>query len=144
MVFDTSRITVITSVVRYSTEWLGKRIVYHATNHAAALAIDSEKEMKPGKQGLFGGAIYFAATPEIAIRKAMYDGRGVAVMIVAEVDLGRGLVLNCPQSDLTLATVRAQGADSVKGRSSLAHEWEYAVYEANRVEVRASYETSGK
>jgi hypothetical protein len=120
---------------RAKKEWVGKLTVYHATNRVAGLAIQVEKRMKPGKGGMFGGAIYFGRSREIAIHKAAFDGGPYAMIITAEVDFGYALVLDSPQKDLTSSGIKARGADSVKGRSSNGQEWEYVVFDPDKVKV---------
>jgi hypothetical protein len=95
--------------------------------------------MKPGTSGLFGGGIYFAMSPEIAVHKAAFDRGHNAMMIVAEVDLGTAVLKEGEYRDLTLAKVRREGGDSVKGRSAANKEWEYVVYEPSRVKVIRAY-----
>jgi hypothetical protein len=109
--------------------------VYHATNRESGLEIQRTKHMRPGEAGLFGAAIYFANTPAIARHKAARDGGAGAMMIVAEVDFGRALVLEGAHNNLTLADVRASGANSVKGRSAGDKNWEFVVYDGRCIQV---------
>eukprot|EP00051_Salpingoeca_urceolata_P021619 m.341277 g.341277 ORF g.341277 m.341277 type:complete len:258 (+) comp19832_c0_seq3:248-1021(+) len=53
-----------------STRWL-----YHQTTEEVAKAIVETQEMKPGRLGLAGGGIYFAASPEDTHGKAQHTGR---------------------------------------------------------------------
>jgi hypothetical protein len=79
---------------------------------------------------MFGAAVYFADTPEAARHKSQH---GEAVIVTADVDMGRSLVLEGPANELTLNTVRQLGCDSVKGRGSAKSGWEYVVFESSRI-----------
>jgi hypothetical protein len=92
---------------------------------------------------MFGAAIYFASTPESAQHKAVNDRGSDGMMIVADVDFGKALVINGPRRDLTRAALEAQGADSVKGRSGQNADWEYAVFDSKRITIIRIYASPG-
>jgi hypothetical protein len=91
--------------------------------------------MKAGETGMFGGGIYFASTRAIARHKAARDRGPEARMSVAKAQFGKALVLDGAQTNLTLSSVRAQAADSVKGRSRGDKDSEFVVWDRNSVAV---------
>jgi hypothetical protein len=111
-------------------ECIGIRTVYHATTAEAAGVIFYEGRMDCGTSGMFGAGIYFADTMEQARRKSRLGDD--AVIIKADVDFGIALVLDGPSPAMTLETLHSMACHSVKGRSSPAADWEYAVYESSR------------
>jgi hypothetical protein len=118
-----------------TTEWIGTKRVYHATNRAGLLKVLRGKDMKPRTEGLFGPGIYFAATPESAVHQGLLDDEAHATLVTADVNFGRALVVEGAHRDLNRDEVNARGADSVKGRSSSRANWQYVVYEPTRVNL---------
>jgi hypothetical protein len=77
----------------FRDEFLGRRVLYHATNTDAGSRIFAGGVMLSGRCGMYGAGIYFAETREIARYKSARDGGRNAVMIEAEVDLGNAFVV---------------------------------------------------
>jgi hypothetical protein len=121
-------------------EFLGRKRLYHATSGAAGEAILQSRQMHPGKEGLFGGAIYFADSPESARIKSRADGTSVphSIVIVADVDLGVAVVFEGGRSDMNIAKLRNDyNCNSVKGRASPTSKWEFIVYDPSVITVVA-------
>jgi hypothetical protein len=91
--------------------------------------------MMPGKGGLFGGGMYFAATPEIAMYKQAKDGfrMGAAILLTVLVDFGDALVIEGSAHNMTNEILNARGCQSVFGRQNPASGWEYVVYDSDRI-----------
>jgi hypothetical protein len=121
-----------------TTEELGTRTLYHATSQTAGANIFRSGRMFAGAMGMFGGGIYFAESEADARHKAILDQSGDVVLIIAEVDLGRALVLQRPANYMTLAQVQAAGCASIKGRRAPTAGWEFVVYEPHRVTVKSA------
>jgi hypothetical protein len=118
-----------------ATQALGQKRLYHATSATAATEISRTKQMVAGRDGMFGGGIYFADSIESALHKARYK----EFIIEARVDLGRALVVEAPDRNLDLNAIREVGCHSVKGRGFSQAEWEYIVFESSRVCVEDSF-----
>jgi hypothetical protein len=105
--------------------------LYHETNLQSAELIIRSQRMHVGtaRDLMFGKAIYFAGNPKLAGRKSRHHG----VVLVADVNLGRTLSLDRPNSTLSLARMEKLGYQSVMGRAGPAHPWEYAVYNPAQV-----------
>jgi hypothetical protein len=109
---------------------LGTMRLYHSTSHEAAASIYAEQRMRAGRCGMFGAAIYFADSKEHARRKSR---GGIDVIITADVDLGRTLVLASPNHAMTLAKLNALGYNSIKGRTGPSGVSDYVVFESSRI-----------
>jgi hypothetical protein len=109
---------------------IGIKRLYHATSSEAGARIGTQRKIVAGLFGMFGAGIYFADTPEAARPKSQH---GDTVIVTADVDMGRSLVLDSPSNGLTLDRVRQLGCDSVKGRSSARALWDYVVFESSRI-----------
>eukprot|EP00049_Salpingoeca_infusionum_P023205 m.10893 g.10893 ORF g.10893 m.10893 type:complete len:265 (-) comp5630_c0_seq1:264-1058(-) len=86
--------------------------LYHQTSPQIAQCILETQTMKPGRQGLAGGGIYFAKTPEHTYGKAQQTG----VILECQVQLGELLVLG-PKGDSSMnieKLINEYGCDSVK------------------------------
>jgi hypothetical protein len=79
---------------------------------------------------MFGAAIYFADSKEAARHKSQH---GEAIIITADVDMGRALILERPNKEMTPARLNAMGYDSIKGRGSPSAAWEYVVFHFSQV-----------
>jgi hypothetical protein len=75
-------------------EFLGKRVLFHATNRNAGQAILQSGQMRPGSGGLFGARIYLAETPNIAQHKARFDGAADPSNMALAVEVERGVGLS--------------------------------------------------
>jgi hypothetical protein len=111
---------------------IGQKTVYHATNEDAGKLIVAERRMIPGIDGLFGAAIYFAETPEIAQYKCRTSAE---VTIRAVVDFGTALVLTGEAGAMTFAQLNKMGCNSIKGRRSPDVPWEFVVFESDRIRI---------
>jgi hypothetical protein len=123
-----------------TTENIGKKILYHATNRDAYESIMKTKSMILGKKGLFGPGIYFAETEESAQHKSKYDGGVNDVIIKAEVDVGTALVLESSEGPdesykeyMNFELVKSYECNSIKGRSNPNALWEYVLFEPERI-----------
>ena len=113
------------------TKKIGKVTLYHATSREAAESIMKEKRFRPGSSGMFGAGMYFADKKQTAKHKAAH---GNDTIIVANVDMGKALIVQGPKYDLNQDQVKELGCDSVLGRSSSYAEWEYVVYDPSKIE----------
>jgi hypothetical protein len=113
------------------TEPIGPRTVYHATSKEIAQQILSAGSMSHVTRGAFGTGFYFEDTVEQAREKSGLGSAAVAIQ--ATVDFGVAAVLNRPDKTITLERLRSADCDSVKGRSSTGQQWEYVVYEQQRI-----------
>jgi len=85
--------------------------LYHQTDPIAADVIQSSGRMLRGRNGLAGGGIYFAVTPEETNGKAQRHG----CIIACEVRLGKVLTLGpSGNRDITHYKLKKMGYDSVK------------------------------
>jgi hypothetical protein len=123
--------TVLSNAKHAGTKNIGTITLYHATSTEAAKKIMEEKCFKPGKGGMFGAAMYFADKKQTARHKA---AQGNDAIIVANVNMGKALIVEGPKHDLNIEQVKELGCDSVLGRSSSYAEWEYVVYDPSRIE----------
>jgi hypothetical protein len=114
---------------------VGCKTVFHATNYQAAISILRSRQMLPGRRGLYGGGIYFAGDPKIALHKQAQDGIkvGVAILLTVLVDFGDALVIEGKASDMTAEQLNSRGCQSVKGRKHPAAGWEFVVYDSSRI-----------
>jgi hypothetical protein len=111
--------------------WSNMKTLYHCTNQDSARSILSNMEFRPGKSGMFGPGIYFAATPRKAKHKAMMDGNGHAVTIAAEVFLGFMLQVPSARHSLTKEEVYSYGCHSVHGLANSGDE--YIVFTSDNI-----------
>lgn len=112
---------------------LGVRTVYHATTRESVESILNDQFLKPGSNGMFGPGIYFAATPFISKMKCTHIHRSIDAYILCEVDFGNALILEKPDTSLTLDSVKQHWCNSIVGRSEVGKNWELVVYESKRV-----------
>merc|ERR1719160_806504 len=104
--------------------------LFHQTDKATAEIILRTQAMKPGKQGLAGGGIYFATTKELTSHKAHAHG----VILKAYVSLGKILTLESGgDNSMTLGKLQSQGFDSVCIARQVSSGHEYVVYDPERV-----------
>jgi hypothetical protein len=111
------------------------RPLYHVTNREAAQCIVHQRRMRRGGSGMFGGAIYFAQRPEIAVKKARSWLIPNDAVICAMVDLGRSAVLNRQCHHLTKKKMRDWNFHSVTGRQNEGKPTEYAIYDYRRIQI---------
>jgi hypothetical protein len=109
--------------------------LFHATTRAAAESILRQGRMDPGRGGIFGAGIYFAAKPEIAQRKCQHDKRPHDVVIQARVDLGKAAMLDQPCPAVTPLTLRQWGCNSIQERQKPESDWEYMVFDPGTVHL---------
>ncbi|KAI9362573.1 hypothetical protein DFJ73DRAFT_812909 [Zopfochytrium polystomum] len=105
--------------------------LYHQTDKRAARLILASRKFKPGRDGIAGGGIYFADSPQATYRKAHSRG----VILRARVNLGNVGVLH---KDLNLYKtnyndVIAQGFDAVV-LEGLPSGTEYIVFDPDQIE----------
>lgn len=112
---------------------LGVRKVFHATSSKNAFSITDDAEMRKGSFGMFGPGIYFAATRDIAEHKCRAAGHPAEGFIVCQVNFGYALILDSPNKNLTKTDIANLKCDSVMGRSAVGRDWEFVVYDENRV-----------
>merc|ERR1719191_782648 len=104
--------------------------LFHQTDKATAEIILRTQEMRPGKQGLAGGGIYFATTRELTSHKAHAHG----IILKAYVSLGKILTLESRgDKSMTLGKLQSQGFDSVCIARQVSSGHEYVVYDPARV-----------
>jgi len=104
--------------------------LFHQTDSATAEIILRTQEMKPGRQGLAGGGIYFATTKELTSHKAHAHG----TILKAYVSLGKILTLESGgDNSMTLGKLQSQGFDSVCIARQVSSGHEYVVYDPERV-----------
>jgi hypothetical protein len=108
---------------------MGIKRLSHSTSHEAGAHIDGQKSMT-GRHGMFGAGIYFADTTEVTRYKSQH---GEDIIITAEGNLGRGLVLGSPVNDTILASLHLLGCNSVQGRRNRRLNWKFVVFESWRV-----------
>eukprot|EP01083_Nonionella_stella_P021002 58240_1 len=114
----------------------GKEIkrLYHITGAQAAQAINKSKRMIRGKDGMFGGGIYFAESKEDAQHKSENKG---GWLITAKVFTGEAMVLNHGNAGkYDFNSLSAKGFDSIyapKGGGKGKPEW--CVYNWDQVLV---------
>ena len=102
--------------------------LYHMTSANAADSIVSQQYMKPGSQGMFGPAIYFAETKDACQRKARHK----EVLLVAHVQVGVSLICRSANYGLDEQKVAVLGCHSVKGVGCVSSV-EYAVYNSFQI-----------
>ncbi len=102
--------------------------LYHMTSSTGAGSIVTQKYMKPGSQGMFGPAIYFAETREACQKKAKYQD----ALLIAKVKVGVSLICRRADYNLNYQTVSSLGCHSVKGVDCVTSV-EYAIY--NSVQI---------
>ena len=79
--------------------------------------------------------MYFADKKKAAIKKAAkLNSNGENAIVVANVDMGMALIVEGPNSKLSLKQVRHFGCNTVIGRKCAKSEWEYVVYEPSRIQ----------
>ena len=117
----------ISDAKKYGTE------LYHQTSGDIAeiiLRSPPGKQMKPGTEGLAGGGIYFATTPELTGHKAHAHG----VILRAYVRLGKIKTLEAEgDTRMTLDKLKRQGFDSVCIARKVSSGQEYVVYDPDQV-----------
>ena len=116
------------------------QIMYHVTDADAASQIAQTGVMLRGSpRCMFGSAIYFAKTKEIAAAKSWHGDLKTGAMVTAEVDLGTCYVPDAADRALSFHKLAALGCDSVWGRAAphgpMKHADEFAVYNADQVRV---------
>ena len=105
--------------------------LYHQTDEDSYKKIVADR-MRPGKDGIAGGGVYFAETPEETAHKAHHKG----VMLECKVVLGKVKEICHRPGDtsipITFESLTKGGHDSVKivGRTSGV---EYVVYNSDQV-----------
>jgi hypothetical protein len=119
-------------------EPIGTKKLFHCTNSSAYAAIISQGQMRPGPSGMFGAGIYFADSESAARHKCQHHDSRDDAIIIATVDMGRALRLEAPDNSMNLSRLRSLGCNSIKGRRSRQADWEYVVYESNRVHIELS------
>jgi len=111
------------------------RILYHQTSpHIGHIIL--REGFKPGHTGWCGGGIYFAATPQATVGKAIGPDSHTGFIIAAKVNLGRAkLMYGRCEHDMTEAKLRRWGYDSILWHPSpcCAFGDEYVVYSPDRV-----------
>jgi hypothetical protein len=113
--------------------WCNKEIYigFHQTTAETSLLI-AQTGFKCGKEGMFGGGIYFART----IDETMYKAHNFGAIICAIIDMGKFKIVNEAARDITIDKLREEGFDSVFAKSSptfLRTGDELVVYEPERV-----------
>merc|ERR1711959_363079 len=104
--------------------------LFHQTDKATADIILRTQEMKPGKQGLAGGGIYFATTKELTSHKAHAHG----IILKAYVSLGKILTLEADgDTGMTLQKLKSKGYESVCIARKVSSGQEYVVYDPAQV-----------
>jgi hypothetical protein len=109
------------------------KFVFHATKQSAGEKILDDGTLHSGQSGLFGGAIYFAESVEIARHKCRDDRRSCDMVVGAFVDFGVALVMEGSDRTMTETRLRELGCDSIKGRSSPSAGWEFVVFDSKRI-----------
>jgi hypothetical protein len=104
---------------------------YHSTFREAGGRICAQGWLA-GCHGMFGATIYFADTKEAARHKSQH---GEDIIIKADVNMGRAMVLEGPTSEMTPNTLGPLGRNSVKGRRGSISDWEYVVVESWRIAI---------
>jgi hypothetical protein len=94
---------------------LGWRTVYHCTTYAAYKGIRHDLKMRRGSRGMFGAAIYFAESPEAARHKCAHSNEGKVLVFGADVDLGKALIRETPESGMNEFLLLLQVCNSVMG-----------------------------
>jgi hypothetical protein len=107
--------------------------LYHCTNPSAYQQIIAEGRMRPGQSGMFGPGIYFAGSETAARRKCQHADVGSQCILKVSVDMGLALVLNEPDHSMTGYKLSELGYDSIKGRRCVEAEWEFVIFDANRI-----------
>jgi hypothetical protein len=108
------------------------KVLYHQTSEQNATAILNSVEMRRGHNGMFGGGIYFAATPEETDAKA--HARSVVLQCAVFVGRAKKVRNACPT--LGFSSVDDEGFDSVHAVSSatfLPTGDEFVVYNSDQV-----------
>eukprot|EP01084_Bolivina_argentea_P304211 525316_1 len=112
------------------TDMTKTKRLYHATNEESAKLIHQSQQMKCGKHGMMGAAIYFTEEPQHVVGKAVREGW----IIVADVYVGKPMIIEYPDQkpwvkQITYESLQSRGFDSAtapKGRGSGKPEW--AIY----------------
>ena len=81
---------------------------------------------------MYGSAIYFADKKETARHKARGSNNAI---VVADVDMGKALIIEGIEHTIDLNQLREVGCDSVLGRKNIHAEWEYVVYDPKRIKI---------
>ena len=102
--------------------------LYHMTSENAANSIVSQQYMKPGSQGMFGPAVYFAETKEACQRKAKHK----EVLLIAQVKVGKSLICREASYGLNDNIISDLGCHSVKGVGCVSSV-EYAIYNSFQI-----------
>jgi len=86
-----------------------------------------------GKQGMFGGGIYFAESPQVAQHKALHKGK----LLTCKVFVGKEFTLNAydpKYANVTFKDLQKMGYDSVYApKGSGVGEAEIVVYNYDQV-----------
>lgn len=114
---------------KIGTDDLGCVTLYHATSLEIAFKIMCEG-FRPGSKGLFGAGIYFADSKAAAAYKSAHSNDA---FVVAQVYMGKALIVEGPRYTLNEAQILELGCDSVKGRKTSNSDWEYVVYHPMKV-----------
>lgn len=103
--------------------------LYHETDELGVAGIHDIQMMKAGSDGMLGGAIYFAETPEEARAKSEHKG----IMLEVLVRVGWILVLTREANhSLSKEMIQSVGCDSVKSIGHLTGP-EYVVYDPDQI-----------
>jgi hypothetical protein len=103
---------------------------YHCTTRKAANVIMSTQRFRRGTNGMVGGGIYFAETPEDARRKARPSDANV--VLDAKVQLGRQYVVST-KGDKTLSYARLVKMERDSVLLNRTNGLEYVVYKHDQV-----------
>lgn len=125
-----------------SSDFVGKKTLFHITNVTNANQINSSKKMKSGSEGVLGGAIYGALSEEACLKKTRSHTSGDYGVIEMEVDLGYCKQIAKSHAEFRLVCDGGMNAKLAqkKGFHSIGCNFnggqEYAVFDADRVKVR--------
>lgn len=111
-------------------------ILVHITDVKAADSILNSGQMRCSKVGMLGPGVYFAENKAAADLKAHRKG----AIVISAVNLGKLYEVYGPDKQLTLAELKKQNFDSVRGYKSKSPECknfntgtEFCVFEENRI-----------
>lgn len=107
------------------------KLYYHATSYENSEKIQ-KSGFKLGKDGMFGGGIYFSENPMSATRKARSDSTDC--IIVVNLDVGRLKTEERAHNDWNLKKINKLGYDSVQ-MTHCRTGIEICVYEPSRVKI---------
>lgn len=124
-----------------SSDWVGKKTLFHITSVTNANKIDSSKKMRAGSEGVLGGAIYGAESEAACLRKTRSGTSGDYGVIEMEVDLGYCKQVSKSHAEFRLVCDGGMDAKFAqeKGFNSIGCNFnggqEYGVFDAERVKV---------